>query len=364
MTRRTVLLTTLAVVLTAAAPAAAAPCRQGEAAVGDALTTTLEAIKQDRTAPPRAARALAALTTSMDTALDQAARQRRCAEAPSAIRAATRTTIVALLWRSDVADDERARRVRGRGGRIGTSAARRTLRRIRRDRLNPDVMTVIPTGPERWEPAPPDYMGPTDISAPSWRPWNLRDIRRIRPPEPPTGDALTEQAKEVWRIGKALTPQQRASAVYWADGAGTVTPPGHWLQIAHDALRGRGGGRLAHDLATVATAQADAFIACWDAKYAYWLARPVTLIQRFDPEWTAALSNPPFPAYVSGHAATSAAAATVIGRLVPARRDELARLAEEAARSRVEAGIHFPVDSVEGARVGRRAAYAALARRS
>jgi membrane-associated phospholipid phosphatase len=299
----------------------------------------------------------------MDTALDDLARQRRCSEAARAVRAAARATIVAILWRSDVADVERARRPVGRGGRVGTRAARRTLRRIARDRLNPDVMMAIPTGPERWEPAAPDFMGPTDISAPSWRPWNLRDVRRLRPPAPPTGEALIEQAREVWRISRALTPQQRASAVFWAGGAGTVTPPGHWLRIARDVLAGRGGGRLAHDLATVATAQADAFIACWDAKYAYWLARPVTLIQRFDPAWTATLPNPPFPAYVSGHAATSAAAAAVIGALAPARRDEVWGLAEEAARSRVEAGIHFPVDSVEGMRLGRRAASAALARR-
>ena len=354
MLRRTVLLTTLVLLL--AAPAEAAPCRQGEQAVTESVARALEAIREDRPAPPRAARALAALTVSMDAALDDLARRGRCAGAPRAARDAAGVVISELLWRSATADGERARRPR-------SPAARRVLRRITGDRLNPDRSTLIPTGPERWQPAPPDFMGPTDISAPGWRPWNVGDVRRIRPPKPPTGAALTAEALAVWRTVRGLTPQQRASVVFWADGAGTVTPPGHWLQIAVDTLKGRGGGRLAHDLATVATAQADAFIACWDAKYAYWLARPVTLIQRFDPTWTAALPTPPFPAYVSGHAATSAAAASVLGALEPAKAGELWALAEEAAHSRVLAGIHFPVDSAQGLALGRRTARAALARR-
>lgn len=360
MLRRTVLLTALAIGAAGPATADAKTCAQGEQAVTASVHRTLDAIKEGRTAPPRAARALAALTVSMDAALDDLARQDRCAQAPQAARSAARHVIAQLFWRTKIGDAEAAKRPTSGAG---TKAARGVLKRIARDPLNPDVSTLIPTGPERWQPAGPDFMGPTDISAPRWKAWNVRDITKLRPPKPPTGPALTEQAREVWRVSKALTPEQRAIAVFWADGSGSETPPGHWLEIAHDVLKGRGGGKLAHDLATVATAQADAFIACWDAKYAYWLARPVTLIQRFDPAWKAALPNPPFPAYVSGHASTSGAAATVLSALVPARRDEVWRMADEAAHSRVLAGIHFPVDSVEGMRLGRRTGSAALARR-
>lgn len=360
MLRRTVLLTALTLTAAGPAQAQAAPCTQGERAVTASVHRTLDAIKGGRTAPPRAARALAALTVSMDAALDDLAERGSCAQAPQAARSAARLVIAQLFWRTKVGDDEAATKPTSK---VGTDAARRTLRRIARDPLNPDESTLIPTGPERWQPAGPDFMGPTDISAPRWKPWNVGDITKLRAPKPPSGPALAEQAREVWRVSRALTPEQRAIAVFWADGSGSETPPGHWLEIALDVLKGRGGGRLAHDLATVATAQADAFIACWDAKYAYWLARPVTLIQRFDPAWKAALPNPPFPAYVSGHASTSGAAATVLGALVPTRRDEVWRMAEEAAHSRVLAGIHFPVDSVEGMRLGRRTGSAALARR-
>jgi hypothetical protein len=41
-----------------------------------------------------------------------------------------------------------------------------------------------------------------------------------------------------------------------------------------------GAATTAQLLAALNTAQADAFIACWDAKYTYWSERPVTAIRR------------------------------------------------------------------------------------
>jgi hypothetical protein len=57
----------------------------------------------------------------------------------------------------------------------------------------------------------------------------------------------------------------------------------------------------------------DGFIACWDAKYAYWSLRPVTAIRRMiDSNWLSYIVTPPFPSYVSGHSTTLGAAATVL----------------------------------------------------
>jgi hypothetical protein len=67
-------------------------------------------------------------------------------------------------------------------------------------------------------------------------------------------------------------------------------------------------------------ALADAYICCWDAKYAYAFWRPVSAIQLgdadgneatvADPTWTPLLVTPPFPDYPSGHSVTGGAAAT------------------------------------------------------
>ena len=98
-------------------------------------------------------------------------------------------------------------------------------------------------------------------------------------------------------------------------------------------------------LALTSVAMADAFICCWDAKYTYWTARPITA----DPSLDVLIPTPPFPSYTSGHSTISAAAATVLGHLFPRDAADLAARAEEAKNSRLWAGIHFPIDNEMGA---------------
>ena len=109
------------------------------------------------------------------------------------------------------------------------------------------------------------------------------------------------------------------------------------------------------------TAQADAFIACWDAKYAYWSLRPVTAIRRsIDPTWLSYIATPPFPSYVSGHSSTSGAASTVLGAFFPERAEALDAMAEEATASRLYGGIHYRSDNEAGLELGRRVGDVAL----
>ena len=72
-----------------------------------------------------------------------------------------------------------------------------------------------------------------------------------------------------------------------------------------------------------------------------------------DPDFLPYLLTPPFPGYVSGHAAASGAAAEVLAAFFPERAAELQEWAEEAAMSRLYGGIHFRSDNTEGLRLGR-----------
>ena len=120
--------------------------------------------------------------------------------------------------------------------------------------------------------------------------------------------------REVYDVSKSLTVEQQQVAQFWADGAGTATPAGHWNTIALDLIKKYMvyTSEAAVILGALNTAQADAFIACWDAKYTYWHTRPVTAIrQRIDGRWSPYLQTPFFPSYVSGHATVSGAAAEV-----------------------------------------------------
>jgi hypothetical protein len=57
--------------------------------------------------------------------------------------------------------------------------------------------------------------------------------------------------------------------LFWADGAGTETPPGHWNSIAQIIADTRGNTleENARLFALLNIAMADAAICAWDAKY-------------------------------------------------------------------------------------------------
>ena len=98
--------------------------------------------------------------------------------------------------------------------------------------------------------------------------------------------------------------------MFWADGAGTETPAGHWNTIAQDVAAATGNTleENARLFALLNAAMADAAICAWDAKYTYGFWRPVTAIRNGDtdenaatvgdPAWTSFIVAPPFPDYV------------------------------------------------------------------
>ena len=64
------------------------------------------------------------------------------------------------------------------------------------------------------------------------------------------------------------TPEQTDIARFWADGAGSATPPGHWNLIAQDVaeIQGNTVSDNARLFALLNIATADAAIACSDNK--------------------------------------------------------------------------------------------------
>lgn len=206
------------------------------------------------------------------------------------------------------------------------------------------------TGAGVWQPTPPGYFQqPLEPLAGRWQTWLLARGDQYRPPPPPPYRSPAWQA-ELVAVQEAVarrTAEQEAAVRYWAGGPGTVTPAGLWLQIARDLIvRNRLRAMpAARALALTSVAMADGFICCWDAKYTYWTARPITA----DPTLHVLIPTPPFPSYTSGHSTISSAAAAVLGHLFPNDESALAARAEEAKNSRLWAGIHFPLDNEMGA---------------
>lgn len=186
--------------------------------------------------------------------------------------------------------------------------------------------------------------------------WNFDRsiVNTIRPVLPyVVGSAEhNKELEELKSIQKNQTREQARIANFWADGAGSYTPPGHWHRIAaDDCISSKYSEvRTARALALVGTALMDAGVACWETKYYYYSPRP----QQFGVKTSVGLPN--FPSYTSGHSTFSSAAATVLGYIFPEKATKYATYAKEASDSRIYGLIHFRIDCemglVHGKKIG------------
>lgn len=213
-------------------------------------------------------------------------------------------------------------------------------------------------GPGAWEPTPPYfYYPPNEPFAPTWKTWYAEIDKQVRPVPPAFGSPrFVRDLQELVDIQQKLSAEQVRIAKFWVDGSGSVTPPGHWNQIAIELVRKKqlDETQVVRLFAVLNIALADTFIAVWDIKYHYWTARPVTMAKVvLGIQVKPAILTPPFPSYVSGHAAFSGAAAMVIGATFPEEAGQLNAMAEEAALSRLYGGIHYRHDNEDGLAVGR-----------
>ncbi len=262
--------------------------------------------------------------------------------------------------------------------------------------------------PSKWQPL---NSSGTDqkFLTPQWgmvTPFGLKsgDQFRPRPPAVYPSARYNIQAREILKLSARLNDKTKSIAEYWVDGAGTVTPPGHWHSIAQFISR-RDNHSLDDDVKlffALGNAVFDAGIAAWDAKIAYDSVRPITAIrflfngkkvlawggvgkgtQLISGEtWSPYISTPGFAEYVSGHSTFSAASAEVLRRFKGSDRydDSVAitksssvveagvtpvndvilswktfsQAADEAGASRRYGGIHFKDGDFEARKLGRK----------
>ena len=165
------------------------------------------------------------------------------------------------------------------------------------------------------------------------------------------------QLKVVQETLANLTVEQQIIADYWGTGQATkqITPIIDRLIDTYTIFKvgippeSISQPRSARVLALTQAAIQDAVIVCWFVKFKYDVARP----NQQDHNLPTYLCTPRHPSYISGHAVIAGVAAEVLSYFFPAERDRLNELAEEDAISRVYAGVHFPIDSSEGLKLGR-----------
>jgi PAP2 superfamily len=358
-------------------------------------SAALDAIKADRTAPPKAARALAILHAAIYDAVNGITQTRESyfvtdkpagvASVEAAASAAAHRVLVALYAGRQTVFDEMftlsvAALPDGPSKRAGLAWGKAVAEAILELRSGDGWDTVVsytPTpGAGNWEPTPPAFAA---ALLPQWAlvtPFAMVSGSQFRPVAPPALDSARwasdyNVTKDLGSVTSTTrTAEQTDIARFWADGAGTVTPPGHWNVIARDVGEQRGttleeNARL---FALLNFAEADAGIVSWDCKYQFEFWRPVTAIVNGDLDgnpatekdagWTPLLVTPPFPEYTSGHSTFSAAAAAVLAGFfgsddvafstesddmpgVVRSFSSFSGAAQEAGISRIYGGIHF-----------------------
>ena len=174
----------------------------------------------------------------------------------------------------------------------------------------------------------------------------------LRPPPPySTSSAeFKKESDEVLKMSEDRSREHERIVSFWADGVGTVTPPGHWNAIAAEEFvkQNYSEVRWARNLALLNMAEMDAAIVCWDAKYFYFNPRPTQMVLNIK----TLTGIPNFPSYTSGHSNFSGAAATVLSYLLPDRGNKFMDMAHEAAMSRLYGAIHYRSDCEVGLQTG------------
>ena len=218
-------------------------------------------------------------------------------------------------------------------------------------------------------------------------PFVLSTPDQFRPPPPPllgsaAYAAAFDEVKAQGAAGSAVRTDDQTGYAVW------------WMEFAEGCVN-RLARRLAKErhldlwtanrmLAYLNVALYDGYIAVWDSKYEYDHWRPITAIRNAGEDgnagtalaagWEPLRPTPPFPDYVSAHAAACAASFGVLERTfgdrlpftmetntappdMPIRSfDSFTTAAEECADSRIQLGWHFRYAADEGLALGRRVA--------
>lgn len=244
------------------------------------------------------------------------------------------------------------------GEAVGRSIGAQLLASAQTDNFTGSVEgVIIPVCAGCWFSAP----GKTPVFPllPEMRPFFLNSASQFRPCPPPAfgSAAYLAALQEVRQISDTRTAEQDAIAKFWASPGGfTTVIQSYNDKTATDEIVKFNVKEVeaAHVLALANMAAMDAFIACHDAKYTYWLIRP----SQADPGIVPDIPLPNHPSYPSNHACVTGSTMAVLAHFFPSDATRLNGLADEA---RIFGGIHYRFDKDAGLTLGRRVAANAVA---
>jgi len=245
--------------------------------------------------------------------------------------------------------------------------------------------------------APGVYVPTSAPLAPHWgdiTPWVMERGSQFRPGPPPrlTSEQWARDYNEVRlfgaKRGSVRSAEQTDIGRFWI-----LVGSASWFPIVRQIADSPGRSLIdnARLHALVAVATADAYIAVFDAKYAYNFWRPITAIRNGDidgndattrdPDWEPLIDTPPHPEYPCAHCITSSAVATILDAEVGSGAiakvtmtsptapgfirnwNTTREYVEEVSVARIYGGVHYRTSAVVGREMGRKIAELALRER-
>lgn len=270
---------------------------------------------------------------------------------------------------------------RSRG--YGQQIAAAIIKWSKTDGADKERLYAPPQGDGMWVPTPPLF---ARASTPYWSSnrsltKNLAaEITILKPPvySADPGSEFYKMVNEVFAVSEHLTPEQKATALYWDDSpnGSYKTVYGHWASLLSGLVKQQNVSliKAAEAFAKMTMSMYEAAILAWDGKYRFNVVRPVTYIQQYiNKQWTPVINTPPHPEFPAAHATLSNAAATalcsVFGEtcavtdytytdigLKERTYTSLQNVAKEAGMSRLYGGIHYRYSIEQGFKLGERAA--------
>lgn len=260
-------------------------------------------------------------------------------------------------------------------------------------RANDGRDAVVPytpgSGPGVWMPTPPASLPAAAPETAYVQPFALKRPSQFRAEPPPelTSDTWTRDYNEVKSLGSATsttrTPEQTDIGRFWSDQP-ILQWNRAWRNISlANSLSLSDNARF---FAMLATASADAIIACWDSKYFYNFWRPVTAIRggdtdgnpgtEVDPSWIGLVVTPNHPEYPAAHGCFSGASTNTLrfffgtdsfdftidskiaGLTNPMRSfGSFSQALDEVLDARVYGGMHYRNSTNKGAKIGKQVSH-------
>lgn len=328
---------------------------------------------------------------SIDTRYDEYRKRVWAPAAASAEAAAAQAghdVLVALIPAAqatfDVALEERLAAIHPFRAQLGAYVGRQAAEEVIGWRAadgsdSPPPAYVLPELPGLWQPTPPGFQPPQFPQFGAVEPFALLTATQYLPAPPPTliSGEYTKDFEEVKQLGSAASTQRSAEQTLLAR---LFAPSGYrtqhwvvWNNLARDMAKKRRWSLVetARLYALMNVSIHDGVQTSHTSKFIYGLWRPITAIRKAggdlndatiaDPAWSSLITTPPYPSHASNQACVGASAARALARAfgsdqvqfdvtwtgAPPNADvtrqytRFWQLADEQARSRIYAGIHY-----------------------